>query len=72
MQTSKTITRYFTFGQSHRHDLPNGTTLDKDTILVITAEDPTEVMFSNFGPEWAFQYESCPDLQYFPKGIKTL
>ena len=64
-------TSYFTFGQSHIHRV-NGFTFDCDVIVEITAEDPRDVMFSFFGDKWGMQYDSCPDLEYFPRGIKKL
>ncbi len=67
-------TNYFTFGQDHAHAV-RGFTYDKDVIVKITADDPRQVMFDNFGPKWAMQYneDELPDLlPYFPRGVKEL
>jgi len=62
------MTSYFTLGQDHTHRY-NGTTLDCDIVVKITAEDPRALMMEYFGPEWAFQYDDEPDMRHFPRGI---
>lgn len=64
-------TSYFTFGQSHAHAV-NGFTFDKDVVVKITAPDPRSVMCEHFGAKWAFEYDQCPDMGHFPRGIKEL
>jgi len=68
MNTNYPNTSYFTFGQSHAHRL-NNITLDKDIVLKITANDPRAKMFELFGEVWSQQYDKCPDLKYFPRGV---
>ena len=65
------ITRWFTFGQSHCHRL-NGFTYDCDTVVQITSEDPRDVMHKWFGNKWAMEYEECPDMSYYPRGLKEV
>jgi hypothetical protein len=65
------ITRWFTFGQVHVHSV-GGFTYDKDVVVEITAEDPRAVMVETFGQLWSMEYDKCPDLAYYPRGIKTL
>ena len=62
---------YFTFGQNHIHSC-NGTTLDKDIVLCIEDANPRERMFRLFGPKWAMQYDECPDLDLYPRGVYYL
>lgn len=65
---------YFTFGFSHAHAV-SGFTYDKDIVVQIQAESyghAREIMVQYFGTKWAFQYESVPDMSYFPRGIKEL
>lgn len=64
-------THYFTFGFAHAHAIA-GFTYDKDIVVKITAENPREVMVKYFGLKWAFEYEDCPELYYFPRGVKEL
>lgn len=64
-------TSYFTFGQSHTHSF-NGRTLDKDTVLKITADDPRLIMHSLFGAKWSMEYDSPPDMTLFPGGIVSI
>lgn len=64
-------TRYFTLGQQHIYRF-NGHVLDKDSVIKITAEDPREVMFEHFGSHWGFEYDSEPEMEYFPRGIYNL
>lgn len=63
-------TSYFTFGQSHFHDV-DGRYFDKDVIVKITAEDPRERMFQLFGRKWSMQYGELPERfkERFPRGI---
>lgn len=61
-------TSYFTLGQQHVHSY-NGETLDKDIVIKITAKDPRAKMFELFGPVWSLQYDECPEMEYFPRGI---
>jgi hypothetical protein len=65
------ITEYFTFGQSHRHEI-NGTVYDKDVILRITASSPRAVMEGLFGNQWANQYFNEPRAQFFSRGVIEL
>jgi len=64
-------TSYFTFGQGHAHSV-NGFTYDKDIIVKVTAYNPRQVMFDTFGAQWSFEYDECPDLKHFPRGVKEL
>lgn len=67
-------TFYFTFGQSHVHSV-NEFTWDKDVVCAIQAESEIkarEIMASHFGMLWGNSYEKCPDMKYFPRGIKNL
>lgn len=64
-------TSYFTFGQSHAHNV-GGFTYDKDIVVKITAENPRKVMFKTFGDKWCFEYDKEPDMKYFHRGIKEV
>ena len=64
-------THYFTLGQSHVYRF-NGQTLDHDCVIKITAENPRDVMVEHFGLKWAFEYDECPEMKYFPRGIYNL
>jgi hypothetical protein len=62
---------YFSFGQSHRHEL-GGVVLDKDVLLKVTAEDPPKVMFDTFGEVWSMGYSEAAAMkaiEFFPRGI---
>ena len=61
-------TSYFTFGQKHVHRV-NGIIWDKDCVAKITAEDPRKVMIETFGRQWSHEYDSLPDLSYYPRGV---
>jgi len=61
-------TSYFTFGQSHVHRI-NGQLYDKDIVVKITATEPRELMVKHFGERWAMEYDKCPDLSLFPRGV---
>ena len=69
--TPKLETSWFTFGQDHAHRI-NGTTLDRNIVLKITAEDPREVMFQYFDTKWAMEYDKEPNMSYFPRGVLEL
>jgi hypothetical protein len=56
------MTSYFTFGQCHTHSF-NGKTVDKDTIIKITAECPREIMIELFKNKWAFEYDNIDHFQ---------
>jgi len=62
-------TAYFTFGQTHVHSV-NGITFDKDTVVKITAEDPRQVMWDNFGDKWAMEYASEPEKRFWNKLVE--
>lgn len=64
-------TSYFTLGQIHIYK-HNGHTLDKDSVIKITDEDPRKIMLELFGREWAFEYKECPNMKYFSRGIYNL
>nr|DAR09876.1 MAG TPA: hypothetical protein [Caudoviricetes sp.] len=64
-------TSYFTLGQSHVYRF-NGQTLDHDCVIKITAENPRDVMVEHFGLEWSFEYEKCPEIVFFPRGVYNL
>ncbi|EKY13379.1 hypothetical protein HMPREF9075_00079 [Capnocytophaga sp. oral taxon 332 str. F0381] len=64
-------TSYFTLGQSHVYRF-NGQTLDHDCVIKITAENPRDVMVEYFGLEWAFEYDECPEMVFFPRGVYNL
>lgn len=61
-------TMYFTFGQNHIHYYGDKI-LNKDTVVKITAIDPLEVMFKTFGGKWSRDFDSPPDMSFYPKGI---
>lgn len=63
-------TKYFTFGQSHTHSF-NGKTLDKDTLVEITCDNPRDRMFEFFGDKWAMQYDKLPDKQFYKEIVKV-
>jgi len=69
--TSLGITRYFTFGQGHVHSI-SGFTFDKDIVVAITSKDPRKTMFDLFGAKWSMEYLDCPDLYFYPRGVKHL
>ncbi len=65
---------YFTFGQVHTHSV-NGKTFDKDCVVSIKAgssDSARRKMFDTFGQKWASQYETQPDMRFYPGGIITL
>ena len=67
------ITQYFTFGQAHRHDF-GSYICDKDIVLRIIGESKDQCrdyMFAKFGQKWSMQYDECPDLSFFPRGVMT-
>ena len=64
-------TSYFTFGFGHAH-VVGDFIYDKDVVVKITAEEPRDVMFMNFGPKWAMEYDKCPDLSFYSRGVKEL
>lgn len=67
------MTTYVTFGQDHRHVLACGLVLDKDCVLALPSESPSEGRdraFEILDREWCFaHYEKLPDLRYFPRGV---
>jgi len=68
------IKQYFTFGQVHYHKI-NGVIYDEDCVLEIESDTKggaRDVMFAIFGSVWSFQYDTCPDLSLFPRGIIKL
>ncbi len=71
MSNQNQTTAYFSFGQSHVHSV-GGFTYDKDVLVKITAEDPRQVMFDNFGRKWAMQYDDPPEPRFYPRGIKEV
>jgi len=65
---------YVTFGQVHVHSV-NGRTLDKDSVAVYEAHDPTEgraKAFQLFGDKFMTDYHGDKwneaDLSYYPRG----
>lgn len=64
-------TRWYTFGQAHRHDFM-GTVIDRDMVLRVTAEDPAYEIGRRFGTRWSMEYDHQPDLRYFPRGCFEL
>ena len=58
-------------GQIHTYRF-NGQTLDHDCVIKITAENPRDIMVEHFGLKWAFEYNECPEMRYFPRGIYNL
>jgi len=65
---------YFTFGQAHAHAIA-GKTFDKDCVVCIDApthEQARTIMFDTFGQQWSNQYDTKPDMSYYPRGIFTL
>ena len=71
MEPKRMKTSYFTFGQAHSH-VANGRTLDRNTVVKITAEDPRARMFELFGAKWSMEYDAPPDMRLFPGGIVEL
>ena len=73
--TTKQMKQYFfTFGQIHTHRI-NGFTFDCDVVCAINAHDGDEarkIMFRNFSDKWSMMYNSCPELIYFPRGVKII
>jgi len=68
------ITQYFSFGLNHTHKV-NGITWDADIVCAIeakSANDARDKMFEAFGPKWSLQYDTIPDMRYFPRGIAKL
>ena len=65
---------YFSFGQNHAH-AKRGITFDKDCIVAIEApshDKARDIMFKEFGKKWSFQYDTLPDMSFFPRGIIKL
>ena len=67
-------TYYFSFGQSHIH-LGDGSTLDKEVLLKVEADDSGAARdrgFAAFGQQWSMQYDEADmvkaDFDYFPRG----
>jgi hypothetical protein len=65
------ITSWFTFGQIHVHSI-DGKTFDRNCVVKITAPDPRSQMVTYFGVKWAMEYQECPDLAYYPRGVIEL
>lgn len=61
-------TSYFTFGQQHLHKYGDRT-VDRNTVVKITARRPREVMKQLFGMEWSMEYDEAPDPEVFPGGV---
>jgi hypothetical protein len=59
------MTSYFTFGQQHEHSFGDEV-LDRDCVVVITADDPRKVMLERFGVAWSMEYSDPPDRKMFP------
>lgn len=62
---------WFSFGWGHAHNIA-GFTYDKDIIVEIESPNPRKSMFEIFGQKWSMQYDTKPDMSYFPRGIKKL
>lgn len=61
-------TSYFSFGGNHAHRI-NGHTLDHDSILKVTSDDPRRDVFEMIGSKWSMEYDELPEMHYFPRGI---
>jgi hypothetical protein len=48
------------------------TSLDRNCVIKITAENPRELMVEYFGLGWAFEYDERPEMRYFPRGVYNL
>ena len=66
----KKVTRWYTFGQSHKHTKGN-IVFDQDCVVKISATDPRGVMFGSFGSVWSMEYDTKPDMSHYPRGIFT-
>jgi hypothetical protein len=64
-------TKYFTFGQCHRH-VYKGIVFDKDCYVKVTSEDPVQTMFDVFGRKWSMQYDEPRNMEFFPRGVIEL
>lgn len=62
-------TAWFTFGYGHTHSF-NGRTLDRNTVVKITAPDPRKRMFELFGAQWAMEYEQEPQMKRYKEVIE--
>lgn len=67
------ITRYFTFGQEHFHQLGDEI-LDRDSVVRITDENPRERMVELFATRWSSEYVDLSELtlKFYPRGIFDL
>lgn len=63
--SSDDSTSYFTFGQQHFHKV-GLITVDRNTVIKITAWDPRHVMETLFGAQWSSEYSVRPDPKIFP------
>lgn len=62
-------TAWFTFGWGQTHDY-GGRTLDRNTVVKITAPDPRKRMIELFGNKWAMQYDEQPDMKYYKEIVE--
>lgn len=54
------ITRWFSFGYEHYHEIADTLVFDAQTIARITAHDPRAVMLYTFGTKWCTEYLDDP------------
>lgn len=71
LEGAEMIRRWFTFGQADAHSV-DGKTFDKDVVVEIEAVDPRAIMVELFGHKWSKEYETPPDLRFFPRGVVKL
>ncbi len=58
--TSEQITRWFSFGPDHCHEV-DGRVIDDNVIVRVTAPDPRGVMLAVFGKKWCWEYDEPPE-----------
>lgn len=68
---SEIKTKYFTFGQNHIHKV-DGFIFDCNIVVKISAKNPRKIMFKIFGDKWSFEYDSIPEMEFFPRGVKEI
>ncbi len=60
VSATEPITRWFSFGPDHRHEV-DGCIIDDSVIVRITAPDPRGVMLVVFGRKWCWEYDEPPE-----------
>lgn len=64
--------RYYTLRQIDRHELQNGTILDRDIVIRAKGEAPRDLIFKILGTRWGMEYRNRPDMARFPRGTYDL